>query len=103
MVYSFKSQIKGEDIMNKKGLVDEVAKYTGMTKKDVLEIIDAITRTIEKSVGKGDKVSLTGFGTFLSYERSGRIGRNPRTGKTIKIKAKKVPKFRAGKGLKVNL
>ncbi|WP_161849075.1 HU family DNA-binding protein [Athalassotoga saccharophila] len=89
--------------MNKKELVNEVSKYTGMTKKDVAEIIDAITRTIEKTVGGGEEVSLTGFGKFLSYKRAERNGRNPRTGKTMKIKAKKVPKFRAGKDLKVNL
>jgi len=64
------------------------------------EIIDGISQVIPKVVGSGEKVSLVGFGTFYVTERKARNGRNPRTGKTINIPARKLPKFRAGKNLK---
>lgn len=86
--------------MNKRELVDEVAKDTELTKKEVATIIDAITEVVEKTVAKGERVSLVGFGTFSSVDKAERNGRNPKTGQLIKIKAKKVPKFHAGKGLK---
>ena len=62
--------------------------------------LDATIESIKKSLKKGELVSLVGFGTFYVGKRAARNGRNPRTGATIKIKAAKVPKFRAGKGLK---
>jgi len=86
--------------MNKRELIAEVAKSSGMMKKDVAAILDGTTRTIEKSVGGGEKISFFGFGTFYYVERPARYGRNPKTDKAIKIKARKVPKFRAGKNLK---
>ena len=85
--------------MNKAQLIDEVAKVT-CSKKEAVAAIDATLAAIEKSLKKGNAVTLVGFGTFDVKKRKARIGRNPQTGKEIKIAAKKVPVFKAGKGLK---
>ena len=85
--------------MNKGDLINEVAKITG-TKKDAQAAVDCIFTTITKALKKSDTVTLVGFGTFKVSKRKARTGRNPQTGETIKIKAKKVPKFIAGKALK---
>ncbi len=85
--------------MNKGDLVSEVAKVVG--KKNVAEeAVNCVLDAIAGSLKKGDKVTLVGFGTFSVAKRAARTGRNPQTGKAIKIKAKKVPKFVAGKNLK---
>ena len=86
--------------MNKEELVKEVAKKTKIAQKDIGEVIVATLETIEKTVAKGDKVTLIGFGTFESRKRAARTGRNPQTGATLKIAAKKVPAFSAGKKFK---
>ena len=86
--------------MNKEGLVASVAELSGLSKKDSTNALDAITQSIQKELKKGNDVRLTGFGTFLVTQRPARNGRNPRTGKPIKIAASKFPKFRAGKTLK---
>ena len=86
--------------MNKEELVAEVAKLSKTTKKDSAAVIDAIVDTIQNSVKSGNKVTLVGFGTFERRERAARTGRNPQTGKEIKIAAKKVPAFSAGKKFK---
>jgi len=87
--------------MNKGDLVNEVAKVVG-TKKEAKAAVDCIFDTITKSLKKrkSEPVTLVGFGTFKVSKRKARKGRNPRTGEEIKIKAKKVPKFVPGKGLK---
>jgi DNA-binding protein HU-beta len=85
--------------MTKTDLISKVAE-TGMTKKLAAVAVDATIAAIKSALGKGEKVQLIGFGTFSVKERKARKGRNPRTGKTLKIKAKKVPAFSAGKGLK---
>ena len=85
--------------MNKGDLVNEVAKVVG-TKKKAQAAVDCIFSSITKALKKKDTVTLVGFGTFKVDKRKARKGRNPATGETIKIKAKKVPKFVAGKGLK---
>jgi DNA-binding protein HU-beta len=85
--------------MTKADLVAAVAE-TGITKKQAAAAVDAIISSIKGALKKGDKVSLVGFGTFSVKRRKARTGRNPQTGKAIKIKAKKVPAFSAGKGLK---
>jgi nucleoid DNA-binding protein len=85
--------------MNKGDLVNEVAKVVG-TKKEAQAAVDCVFETITKAMKKKDQVSLVGFGTFKVDSRKARKGRNPRTGEEIKIKAKKVPKFVPGKGLK---
>ena len=90
--------------MNKSDLVDALAGNTGMTKADAARAVDALFAPdkgiIAKSLKKGGRVQITGFGTFEAKKRKARTGRNPRTGETIRIAATKTPAFRAGKGLK---
>ena len=85
--------------MNKADLIEEVAKVT-CSKKEAVSALDAILEAIQKTLKKGNDVTLVGFGTFKISKRKARLGRNPQTGKAIKIAAKKVPVFKAGKGLK---
>jgi len=87
--------------MNKGDLVNEVAKVVG-TKKEAKAAVDCVFNTITKSLKKrkSEPVTLIGFGTFKVSKRKARKGRNPRTGEEIKIKAKRVPRFVPGKGLK---
>ncbi|HVO67400.1 MAG TPA: HU family DNA-binding protein [Syntrophales bacterium] len=85
--------------MNKDDIVNEVAKST-CSKVEAGNAVNAFLEAIKKSLKKGNKVTLVGFGTFSVSKRSARTGRNPQTGKPIKIAAKKVPKFTAGKALK---
>ncbi len=83
--------------MNKAELVDKIAKDAGITKAQANDALDSFTQTVVKTLKKGDKITLVGFGTFSVTKRSARTGRNPQTGEEIKIKAKKVAKFKAGK------
>lgn len=83
--------------MNKAELIDQLAKDAEITKTQANAAIDSFTGAVVKALKKGDRVTLVGFGTFSVAERSARSGRNPKTGAVIKIKAKKVPKFKAGK------
>jgi DNA-binding protein HU-beta len=85
--------------MNKAELIDEVAKVT-CTKKEAELAVGAALAAIQKALKKGDAVTLVGFGTFGISKRKARTGRNPQTGAAIKIAAKNVPVFKAGKGLK---
>ena len=85
--------------MNKGDLVNEVAKVVS-TKKGAQATVDCVFETITKALKKKDTVTLVGFGTFKVDKRKARTGRNPQTGEAIKIKAKSVPKFVAGKALK---
>jgi len=85
--------------MNKADLINEVAKTT-CSKAEAGQAVKAFLEAIKKGLKKGNKVTLIGFGTFSVVKRSARKGRNPQTGKPIKIAAKKVPKFTAGKALK---
>ena len=82
--------------MNKADLIDNVAERLGHSKKDVTDIVDAFLLETKKAVAKGNKVAVAGFGVFESTARKARIGRNPRTGEAVKIKATKLPKFRPG-------
>jgi len=86
--------------MNKEELVQEVAKKTKTSQKQTDEVLAALVETIEKTVAKGKKVTLIGFGTFEPRKRAARTGRNPQTGKELKIAAKTVPAFSAGKKFK---
>jgi DNA-binding protein HU-beta len=86
--------------MNKEELVQEVAKKAKVTQKDVSDILSVFIDVVEKTVSKGKKVTLVGFGTFESRKRAARTGRNPQTGKEIKIPAKTVPTLTAGKKFK---
>ena len=86
--------------MNKAELVEQIANQTGLTKKVSREAVNAIISAITDSLVREEKVTLVGFGTFQVIERKARRGVNPRTREAIQIPAKKVPKFRAGKGLR---
>ena len=86
--------------MNKGELVDAVAKDAGISKGEALLAVDSVVDNVKKALKGGAKVTLVGFGTFSTSKRSAREGRNPQTGKPIKIPAKKVAKFTPGKALK---
>jgi nucleoid DNA-binding protein len=90
---------KGGRAMNKGDLIDAVAKVV-CSKKEAEAAVNCVGESIAKALKNGEKVTLIGFGTFSVAKRAARMGRNPQTGKEIKIKAKKVPKFVAGKKLK---
>jgi len=86
--------------VNKSELIDAIATSADIYKAAAGRALDGAMDAIKKAMKKGDMVTLVGFGTFYVGKRAARSGRNPRTGASIKIKAAKVPKFRAGKGLK---
>ncbi|MBB6170458.1 DNA-binding protein HU-beta [Nocardiopsis mwathae] len=86
--------------MNKRDLIDAVSKEMGGDKKTAGEAVNAVLETIQKTVAKGDKVAITGFGVFEKADRAARTARNPATGATINVPASKVPKFRAGQDFK---
>lgn len=86
--------------MNKAELIDAVAANADLSKAAAGRALDAALEAITKALKKKDTVTLVGFGTFSVRKRSARIGRNPKTGEEIKIKASKVPGFKAGKALK---
>lgn len=87
--------------MNKMGLVDAVNAKIGGTKKSAEDAVDAVFDGITQSLGKGEEVAVSGFGTFLVKRRAARMGVNPRSGEKIQIGATVTPKFRAGKALKM--
>ena len=86
--------------MNKAELVEAIAKETKETKRNTEAFLNAFVTAVIKSVAKGGKVSIVGFGSFERKRRGARKGRNPRTGQTINIKAKNYPAFSPGKGFK---
>lgn len=86
--------------MNKSEMIDAIAKHADISKAAAGRALDATVAAIRGSLKKGDVVTLVGFGSFYVGKRSARAGRNPRTNEPIKIRAAKVPKFRAGKALK---
>ena len=95
-----KTTFKEATIVNKTELVASVAEKAGLTKKDAEKALNATIDTIIKAVAEGDKIQLTGFGTFEQRQRNARTGCDPRTGNTIEIPASKVPAFKAGTGFK---
>ena len=86
--------------MNKSELVAAIAEKAELSKKDAEKAVKAFTDTVAEQLKAGEKIQLVGFGTFEVAERAAREGRNPQTGKTMKIEACKAPKFKAGKALK---
>jgi DNA-binding protein HU-beta len=86
--------------MNKAELIDKLSKDVALTKADTERVLDAFIETVRTSVKKGDEVKLVGFGTFTKSKRKARTGRNPQTGKAIKIPAAWYPKFRPGSEFK---
>jgi DNA-binding protein HU-beta len=85
---------------NKSDLIEAIAKSADLSKAAAGRALDATLASIATSLQKGEPVALVGFGTFYTADRAARTGRNPQTGAAINIDAAKVPKFRAGKGLK---
>ena len=98
MVLPYADQEK-ED-MNKGDLINAIADETDMNKAGAEAVLNAFVSSVTGALKGGDKVTLTGFGTFSISNRAARMGRNPKTGESIQIKASKVPKFKAGAGLK---
>jgi DNA-binding protein HU-beta len=90
-------QTKPFHTMNKAELIEQVANEAGISKAQANAAMDAFTGAVAGALRGGDRVTLVGFGTFSVSERAARNGRNPQTGETIKIKARRVPKFKAGK------
>ncbi|MEN9560418.1 MAG: hypothetical protein RLZZ502_1629, partial [Pseudomonadota bacterium] len=86
--------------MNKAELIENIAKDADVSKAAATRALDSLVKSVTKALKKGEVVTLVGFGSFYVGKRTARTGRNPRTGAAIKIKAAKLPKFRAGKGLK---
>ncbi|MDR1311616.1 MAG: HU family DNA-binding protein [Burkholderiaceae bacterium] len=86
--------------MNKSELIEQVAKSADISKAAAARALDATIKAVTGALKKNDTVTLVGFGTFSVAKRAARSGHNPRTGQPIKIKAAKVPKFKAGKALK---
>lgn len=86
--------------MNKSELIDAIAESADISKSAAGRALEGAIKAVKKALKAGDMVTLVGFGSFYVGERAARTGRNPRTGDSIKIEAAKVPKFRAGKGLK---
>ncbi|MCZ2283617.1 MAG: HU family DNA-binding protein [Bacteroidales bacterium] len=91
--------IKISSTMNKAELIDAMAAESGLTKADSKKALDAFVKVTQNALKSGDKITLVGFGTFSVSTRAARIGRNPQTGKELKIAAKKVVKFKAGSDL----
>ena len=89
--------------MNKAELIARIAEDAGITKTQANASIDSFVDAVTKSLKKGDKVTLVGFGTFTVSKRKARNGRNPKTNEAIKIKAKKVARFKPGKDLAENI
>lgn len=89
--------------MNKAQLASEIANKTKLSKSKSLETLNATFESIRSSLKKGQRVQLVGFGTFSVKQRKARLGRNPKTGEQIQIKARKVPAFHAGAELKNSL
>jgi DNA-binding protein HU-beta len=86
--------------LNKAELVVRVARETGLTRADVLRVLDSVLSTVARSLKKGEPVKLVDFGTFLVTRRKPRAAHNPRTGEAMKVPARRWPRFSAGKGLK---
>lgn len=89
--------------MNKAELVQKIADDAGISKAQANAAVDSFTEAVAKTLKGGDKVTLVGFGTFSVSKRQARTGRNPQTGEAIKIKAKKVARFKAGKELSAKI
>ena len=86
--------------MNRKELVDAIQKHTLVARADVDKVLGSLIQHTQVAVKKGERVALVGFGTFERQDRKARTARNPRSGAPVKVKATKVPRFRAGQGFK---
>jgi DNA-binding protein HU-beta len=89
-----------EEPLNRKELVDAIQKHTLVARTDVDKVLGSLIQHTQVAVKKGERVALVGFGTFERQDRKARTARNPRSGEPVKVKATKVPRFRAGQGFK---
>lgn len=89
--------------MNKNELIHSIAAESGMTKADTTKALDAFIASVTTALKKGDEIRLVGFGTFSVSKRAASMARNPRTGETIKVPAKKIARFKVGKTLQDSL
>lgn len=101
-VSSIRNLVKGS-LMNKAELIDQIAKKSGLTKADAERALNATVEAVQDAVTKGDSVALVGFGTFEAKDRAARNGRNPATGKEMKIAASRVPRFRPGSAFRASV
>ena len=92
--------LRVKNFMNKAGLVDQLVQETGVQKKEAEKLLNSLGTIIARSLKKGEKIVLTGFGTFLVSKRTLRKGRNPHTGEPLVIQPSRVPRFRPGKKFK---
>ena len=86
--------------MTKIDLIDQLAEKTSLSKKEAERLLETIITSVQDSMKNGEKVSLTGLGTFVVTEKKARMARNPKTGEQVQVPAKKAPKFKPGKELK---
>jgi DNA-binding protein HU-beta len=86
--------------MTKVELIDKVAEGLGLPKREIEKMLDKLISTIQNALKEGRKVSVAGLGTFIVKEKKARLARNPKTGESVQVPAKRAPKFRAGKELK---
>lgn len=86
--------------MNKSQLAEAAADRAGLSKSDMTKALDALLESIQSALQDGEKISLTGFGTFEVRDRAARTARNPQTGEEMQVAASKAPAFKAGKGFK---
>jgi DNA-binding protein HU-beta len=97
---NFQTFSEGNRDVNKSELIEHIARQADISKAAASRSLEAVIGAVKTTLKKGNSVTITGFGTFTAPKRAARVGRNPRTGAAIKIKAAKVPKFRPGKGLR---
>lgn len=86
--------------MNKRELIEKMARQSTLTSTQSKEALDVFCRIVKETLRNEEKIQIAGFGTFETTERGSRVGRNPQTGKTLEIAARRVPKFKPGKSLK---
>jgi DNA-binding protein HU-beta len=103
LIYLLQLKFYKKSIMNKAELIAKIADDAGITKTQANATLDSFVEAVTKTLKGGGKVTLVGFGTFSVSKRAARNGRNPQTGAVIKIKAKKVAKFKAGKELSAKM
>ena len=90
----------GVSLMTKQHVINALADRAGLTKVDAAKVLDALYNVVSDALARGEKVTLTGFGTFEVRTRAARMGRNPQTGAPLRIPETRTPAFKAGKGLK---
>ena len=100
MLLTVRVQNERDNYMNKQELIESIADKSHTTRSDSKKMLEAFIETVTETLARGDRVQLVGFGSFKTNERKARSGRNPRTGESVTIPAKRVPSFTAGNTLK---